>query len=98
MVERRVALLVQEGITFMTNMEVGKNYPVEKLQSEFDASILCGGATIHRDIQVEGRELKGIHYAMEFLHANTKSLLDSNLQDGKYLSAKGKDVIVIGGG
>ena len=98
MVERRVALLAQEGITFITNTEVGKDYPVEKLNQDFDATILCGGATVHRDVQVEGRHLKGIHYAMDFLHANTKSLLDSNLEDGQYLSAEGKNVIVIGGG
>lgn len=55
-------------------------------------------ASLCRDLPVPGRELSGIHFAMEFLHANTKSLLDSNLRDGKYLSAKGKKVIVIGGG
>ncbi|MGM0876983.1 MAG: glutamate synthase subunit beta [Bacillota bacterium] len=97
-VERRVNLLKAEGITFMTNTEVGKDYPISKLQSEFDAVVLCGGATKHRDLNVEGRELKGIHYAMDFLHANTKSLLDSNLENGNYISATGKDVVVIGGG
>ncbi len=97
-VERRVAILKKEGITFVTNTEVGKDYPVSTLQTEFNAVVLCGGAAKHRDLQVEGRALKGIHYAMEFLQANTKSLLDSNLKDGKYISAKDKDVIVIGGG
>lgn len=97
-VERRVNLLKAEGITFMTNTEVGKDYPISKLQSEFDVVVLCGGATKHRDLNVEGRELKGIHYAMDFLHANTKSLLDSNLENGHYISAKDKDVVVIGGG
>lgn len=97
-VERRVNILKAEGITFVTNTEVGKDYPFAKLQSEFDAIILCSGATRPRDLQVEGRELKGIHYAMDFLHANTKSLLDSNHQNGNYISAKDKDVIVIGGG
>ncbi|WLR50817.1 glutamate synthase subunit beta [Bacillus tianshenii] len=97
-VKRRVDILEEEGIEFVTNTEVGKDYPSEKLQEEFDASVLCGGATVHRDLEVEGRELKGIHYAMDFLHANTKSLLDSNLEDGNYLSARDKDVIVIGGG
>ncbi|KIL53022.1 glutamate synthase subunit beta [Jeotgalibacillus campisalis] len=98
MVERRVELLKAEGITFITNTEVGRDYPVQKLEKEFDSTILCGGATVHRDIQAEGRELKGIHYAMDFLHANTKSLLDSNHEDGNFLSAEGKNVIVIGGG
>ena len=60
--------------------------------------MLCGGATKPRDLPIEGRNLKGIHFAMEFLHANTKSLLDSDHADGSYISAKGKDVIVIGGG
>jgi glutamate synthase (NADPH/NADH) small chain len=97
-VERRVNLLKAEGITFRTNTEVGRDYPISKLQSEFDAVVLCGGATKHRDLIVEGKELKGIHYAMDFLHANTKSLLDSNLEDGNYISATDKDVVVIGGG
>lgn len=97
-VERRINLLKEEGITFVTNTEVGKDYPVSKLQKEFDATVLCGGATKHRDLPVEGRELKGVHYAMDFLYANTKSLLDSNLNNGEYISAKDKDVIVIGGG
>lgn len=97
-VQRRVDIMEEEGITFVTNTEVGVNYPVEKLKAEFDAIVLCGGATKGRDLPVEGRELKGIHLAMEFLHKNTKSLLDSNLEDGNYISAAGKDVIVIGGG
>ena len=65
---------------------------------EFDAIVLCGGATLPRDLPIPGRELAGVHFAMEFLHKNTKSLLDSNLQDGQFLSAAGQDVIVIGGG
>ena len=99
-VQRRIDLLTAEGITFVPNTEVGKNYPAEKLKSDFNAVVLCGGATKPNDFftKTEGRSLKGIHFAMEFLHANTKSLLDSNHGDGKYLSAKGKDVIVIGGG
>jgi len=97
-VDRRVRLLEQEGISFVVNTEVGKNYAVEKLLSEFDAIVLCTGATKPRDLPVPGRDLKGIHFAMEFLQANTKSLLDSNHKDGKYISAKDKDVIVIGGG
>lgn len=97
-VKRRVDILEEEGIEFVTNTEVGKDYTVENLRENFDAVILCGGAAVHRDIQVDGRDLKGVHYAMEFLHANTKSLLDSNLKDGNYISAEGKNVIVIGGG
>ncbi len=97
-VQRRVDLLKAEGIAFVTNCEVGKDYPVDKLRKLFDAIILCGGATKPRDLPIEGRQLGGIHFAMEFLHANTKSLLDSNHADGAFISAKGKDVIVIGGG
>jgi glutamate synthase (NADPH/NADH) small chain len=97
-VQRRVDLLAAEGIAFVTDCEVGKDYPAAKLRQEFDAIVLCGGATKARDLPIEGRQLKGIHYAMEFLHANTKSLLDSDHGDGQYISAAGKDVIVMGGG
>jgi glutamate synthase (NADPH) small chain len=97
-VQRRVDLLKAEGIAFLSNCEVGKDYPTEKLRKLFDTIVLCGGATKPRDLPIEGRQLAGIHFAMEFLHANTKSLLDSNHVDGSYISAKGKDVIVIGGG
>ncbi|MEC5424057.1 glutamate synthase subunit beta [Virgibacillus sp. C22-A2] len=97
-VERRVAILKQEGITFLTDTEVGKDVTVSQLKDEFDATVLCGGATVHRNIQVEGSKLKGVHRAMDFLHLNTKSLLDSNLEDGNFISAKDKNVVVIGGG
>jgi glutamate synthase (NADPH/NADH) small chain len=99
-VQRRVDLMAAEGVEFITNCEVGKSYPADKLRTEFDAIVLCGGATRPNDFftKTEGRNLKGIHFAMEFLHANTKSLLDSNHSDGRYISAKDKDVIVIGGG
>ncbi|MEI7731614.1 MAG: glutamate synthase subunit beta [Verrucomicrobiota bacterium] len=97
-VQRRVDLMSQEGITFVTNTEVGKQFPTDRLLKEFDAVVLCGGATKPRDLSIEGRTLKGVHYAMEFLTANTRSLLDSKLANGNYISAKGKDVVVIGGG
>jgi glutamate synthase (NADPH/NADH) small chain len=97
-VQRRVDLMKAEGIVFVTGCEVGKNYPADKLRKEFDAIVLCGGATQARDLPIEGRQLQGIHLAMEFLHANTKSLLDSSHADGHYISAKDRDVIVIGGG
>ncbi len=97
---RRVDLLAAEGVKFVTSCEVGKDYPAAKLRTEFDAVVLCGGATKPNDFfaKTEGRNLQGLHFAMEFLHANTKSLLDSNLADGRYISAKNKDVVVIGGG
>ncbi|MFN8096048.1 MAG: glutamate synthase subunit beta [Vicinamibacteria bacterium] len=97
-VERRVSLLAAEGIAFVTGTAVGRDLPADKLKAEFDAIVLCGGATAARDLPAEGRELAGIHLAMEFLHRNTKSLLDSNLQDGAHLSARDQDVVVIGGG
>ncbi len=75
-VERRVDLMAQEGVKFITDTEVGKDYPAEKLLKEFDAVALCCGATKPRDLPIEGRNLKGVHFAMEFLQANTKSLLD----------------------
>jgi len=97
-VQRRVDLMAAEGIAFVTSCEVGTDLPADKLKSDFAAVVLCGGATLARDLPIEGRKLGGIHYAMEFLHANTKSLLDSKHEDGRYISAKDKDVIVIGGG
>ncbi len=100
-VQRRVDLLAAEGIKFVTNCEVGKTIPTQQLLDEFDAVVLCGGATKPNDLRIEGRELKGIHFAMEFLHGNTKNLLDSRQglsPNGRMISAKDKDVIVIGGG
>ncbi|NIP32108.1 MAG: glutamate synthase small subunit [Candidatus Dadabacteria bacterium] len=97
-IDRRIGILSEEGINFVTNTEIGKDIDGNDLLNEFDAVVICTGATKPRDLQVEGRELNGIYFAMEFLKANTKSLLDSNFEDGKYISAKGKDVIVLGGG
>lgn len=71
---------------------------VKHLQSEFDAVVLATGATWPRDLKIANRNVDGIHFAMEFLQKNTQSLLDSGLENGNYISAKGKDVIVIGGG
>ena len=98
LVQRRVDLLTAEGITFLTKTEVGSDFPSKALKEEFDAVVLCGGASKPRDLTIEGRNLKGIHFAMDFLHSNTKSLLDSQHNDQKFISAAGKDVIVIGGG
>jgi glutamate synthase (NADPH/NADH) small chain len=97
-VDRRVKLMADEGVRFVTGTEIGKHIPADRLPKDYDAVVLCGGATHARDLPIEGRSLQGIHLAMEFLHANTKSLLDSGHQDGKYISAKGKHVVVIGGG
>ena len=97
-VQRRVDLMAQEGVTFVTNTSIGSDIPAAQLQEDFDAIVLCGGATKPRDLPAEGRDLNGIHFAMEFLHANTKSLLDSDHADRAYISATDKNVIVIGGG
>ena len=94
---RRVGILAREGIKFITNTEIGKNFPAEKLLKEFDATVLCCGATKPRDLPIQGRNLKGVHFAMEFLHRNTKSLLDGK-KVKEYISAENKDVLVIGGG
>lgn len=97
-VERRVKLLEAEGIHFVTNCEVGKDLAADTLMEDYDAVVLCGGSTRARDLSAPGREASGIHQAMEFLTLNTRSLLDSGLEDGQYISAKDKHVIVIGGG
>jgi glutamate synthase (NADPH/NADH) small chain len=97
-VDRRVDLLRASGIEFVVNADVGRNVDPAKLRAENDALLLTTGATQPRDLPIPGRELGGIHFAMEFLTANTKSLLDSDLKNGKYIDAKDKRVIVIGGG
>ncbi len=107
-VQRRVDLMAQEGVNFLTKTEVGVDYPADKLLSEYHAVVLCGGATKPRDLPIEGRDLKGIYFAMEFLQANTRHILDGNgaapspWEDrngsGGFISAQDKDVIVLGGG
>ncbi|HEY9876645.1 MAG TPA: glutamate synthase small subunit [Candidatus Obscuribacterales bacterium] len=94
---RRLNILEEEGVKFVCNTEVGKDLPVENLLKEFDAVVLCTGATKPRDLPIEGRQLKGIHFAMDFLTANTKAILDQS-QNGGFISAAGKDVLIIGGG
>ena len=100
--EFRIDLMKQEGIIFFTNVDVGNNksnsISVEKLSKENDVILLATGATRPRDLTIPNREAKGIHFAMDFLRTNTKSLLDSNHEDKNYINAKDKDVIVIGGG
>jgi glutamate synthase (NADPH) small chain len=94
---RRIKLLEDEGIKFVCNCEVGKDLTAKQLMDDFDAVVLATGATKPRDLPIEGRSLKGVHFAMEFLHANTKALLDQH-KNGNFISAEGKDVVVIGGG
>lgn len=94
---RRLQLLEQEGVKFVCNTEVGKDLPAEQLLKEFDAVVLCTGATLPRNLPIPGRELTGIHFAMEFLTANTKAVLDRHT-NGSFINAAGKDVVIIGGG
>jgi len=94
-VERRISLMRQEGIAFMESTDVGVDYPADKLLEEFDAVVLCTGATKPRNLPIEGRDTLGVHFAMEFLRSSTKAVLDSA---EPALSAKGKHVVVIGGG
>ena len=97
-VDRRVDLMAQAGIEFVTDTEIGRDVDARQLVDDFDAIVLCTGATRPRDLPIPGRELDGVHFAMEFLHANTKSLLDSNHADNNYIDARDKRVVVIGGG
>ena len=97
-VERRVGLMADEGVEFRVETEIGRDVTAASLREDFDAVVLCVGATRPRDLPVPGRDLAGVHFAMEFLHANTRSLLDSQHADGNYIDAAGKKVIVIGGG
>ena len=97
-VERKITIMKEEGIHFVTNVNVGKDIKPEQLKKDYDAVVLACGSSNPRNIEVPGREAKGIYFAVDFLKSTTKSLLDSGLKDKKYISAKGKNVIVIGGG
>ena len=97
-IDRRLALMEEEGVIFKTNVNVGVDVKASELLKEYDRVILACGASNPRDIQVPGREAKGIYFAVDFLKSVTKSLLDSDFKDQAYISAKGKNVIVIGGG
>jgi len=97
-IQRRVDLLQEEGIEFVVSTEIGKDLPAKKLVEDFDAVVLCCGATKPRDLPVEGRELNGVHFAMEFLTTNTQGLLELKDVTSFETAAKNKDVVVIGGG
>lgn len=98
MVDRRVNLLREEGVRFVTNAHVGVNTDARELVEQHDAMLLASGATHPRDLPIPGRKLEGVHFAMEFLLKSTKSYLDSQFEDGHFISARDMDVIVIGGG
>jgi glutamate synthase (NADPH) small chain len=96
-VDRRIHLMRQEGITFVTKTDVGTDFPAHQLRAEFDAIVLCTGATVPRDLPVDGRPLEGIHFAMDYLTTNTQWLLGGS-PNTPPISASDKDVLVIGGG
>ena len=95
---RRTELMEAEGITFRTGVDVGVDITAEELLDTFDAVVLCCGAGQPRDLKVVNRDAKGVHFAVDFLTATTKSLLNSGMKDGKFISAKGKNVVIVGGG
>ncbi len=97
-VERKINIMREEGITFLTGVDVGRDEKAAELLKEYDAVVLACGAKNPRDIDAPGRDAKGIYFAVDFLGQTTKSLLDSDLKDKKYVSAKGKHVVIIGGG
>jgi glutamate synthase (NADPH/NADH) small chain len=94
---RRIELMEKEGIKFICNANVGENVEPQIFLKEFDATVICTGATQPRDLPIDGRQLKGIHFAMEFLTANTKAVLNGGAEHTP-ISARGKDVFVLGGG
>ncbi|MEM9337940.1 MAG: glutamate synthase subunit beta [Bacteroidota bacterium] len=96
-VQRRINLLEAEGIVFKTNTNVGVDLPAQELLAEFDAVVLCGGSTIPRDLPIPGRDLEGVHFAMEFLTQQNREV-SSLPEDKERILATGKNVIVIGGG
>ena len=96
--DRRLDLLVAEGIEFRTNAEVGVNVTVEELQSEYDAVLLAGGSTVPRDLKVPGRELDGVHFAMEYLPMQNQRCEGDAIPEADFISASGKRVVIIGGG
>jgi len=96
-VDRRIRLMEQEGIIFRTNAHVGVNISAQHLQKEFDAVVMCGGASAPRDLPIPGRNLKGVHFAMDFLPQQNKRVAGDRIFSGEIL-AGGKNVIVIGGG
>ena len=96
--DRRIALMESEGIRFRTNANVGDNVPVPSLLDEFDAVLLAGGSTVPRDLPVPGRDLNGVYFAMEFLEQNNRRIAGDPVAEAMQISAKGKEVLVIGGG
>jgi glutamate synthase (NADPH/NADH) small chain len=97
-IERRIGLMQEEGIRFEVNAEVGGNIALRGLLDEFDALVLCGGATVARTLDVSGCELSGVSYAIDYLTNATRLLIDEGYEGDEVLDAKGKDVVIVGGG
>src|SRR5690349_19056071 len=95
-IDRRIKQMEAEGVRFRVNTNVGVNYPLDRLRREFDAVVLAGGATEPRDLPIPGRELKGVHFAMEFLTQQNRVCEGDRLSE--QISAKGKHVVILGGG
>jgi glutamate synthase (NADPH/NADH) small chain len=98
LIDRRISQMRAEGVEFRTNTHVGVDFPVAELREKYDALVLAGGAEDPRDLPVPGRELKGVHFAMDFLRSNSKRVQGVPVQDNTFISAEGKHVLVIGGG
>lgn len=97
-IDRKIDIMKQEGVEFKTGVDVGKDIKASDLLKDYDRIILACGASNPRDIKAKGRDAKGIYFAVDFLKSTTKALLDNDLKEGTYISAKGKNVMVIGGG
>lgn len=98
-VERRIHLMEAEGVSFVTNVNVGTDITAQEILDRYDAAVLCCGAENPRDLRVKGRDAcSGVYFAVDFLSQTTKSLLDSGLSDGRFISAKDKNVVIVGGG
>lgn len=97
-VDRKRRIMEEEGVSFVTGVDVGRDFKAEQLLRDFDRVVLACGASNPRDIKAPGRDAKGIYFAVDFLKANTRSLLDSGFKDGKYVETRDKNVVIIGGG
>lgn len=97
-VNRRVKLMTEEGVKFVTNADIGNNVSADEILSEYNAVVLCCGASNARDLKVENRDVNGVYFAVDFLKSTTKALLNEEYDKGGFISAKGKKVVVVGGG
>src|SRR5690606_31749225 len=96
--DRRLAILEAEGIVFRTNANVGVNIPVAELKEKFDAILMAGGSTLGRDLPVPGRELRGVHFAMDYLPLQNRRCEGDEVTEPEFIAAAGKHVVIIGGG